>query len=164
MSARRLKAAGFLILWGVLCPALPAAGAEEPVTDEMLRTQFNRTHDVMKEQRKRIHNLMDGFLTGDSSLIRRNAEEISRDMGRVGKEFPAAEGQEADVWKTMAGVAESAKLLGEEAGKDNYQAAYQQFASMTARCIACHQIRRDWGLFLEPKKEEKAAPAAAPQR
>lgn len=155
-SIRRLGSAVFLVLCGVLWLA-PPAGAEEQVTDEMLRAQFGKTHDVMREQRRRIQELMDGFLTGDQEAIRRNAGEISHEMSRVGKEFPPEEGEEAEVWKTMAGVTESARLLGEEAEKGDYQAAYQHFATMTAKCIACHQLRRDWGLFPEPKKQGDGA-------
>ena len=150
-----------------LSPALPVLlslwlgaaplHAEERVTDEVLRAQFGRAHGVMKDQRPRIHELMDGFLTGDMGLIQRASAEISRNMSKVGKEFPPAEGDEAELWKTMAAVADSAGRLEAEAQKGDYQAAYQQFAAMTGKCIACHQVRRDWGLFMEPTKQKQEA-------
>lgn len=132
------------------------AGAEEQVTDEMIRARFGRAHDVMMEQRKRIQEVLDGFLMGDMEAVRRNSAEISRNMSRVGREFPAAAGQEADIWKAMAGIVESAKRLEEEAVKGDHEAAHKQFSVMTGKCVECHQLRRSWGLL--PEVQEEAEP------
>ncbi len=141
----RLGVLGAVI--GVIGGLARAGFAEQRATDETIAELFQRSHTVMKAQRANLHAVLDGFLAGDLQLIQRSAQDIAAGMQDAARSFPPRSGQEAEQWEAMAGVARSAEAMGTAARQGKHELAYQHFTAMTRQCMACHQIRRDWGTF-----------------
>lgn len=138
------------------CVGVAPCHAGEVITNETIRRASGAAHGVMKEQRQRIRDLLDGFLVGDLRAIRAQAETIANAMSRVEREFPPGEGQEAAQWRRLVNVIEQAHVVSTTARDGNYQQAYLYFSAMIGQCIECHQGRRPWGVFPareEPRKE-----------
>jgi hypothetical protein len=135
------------------------------MTDEAIAAIFKRSHNVMKDQSHRIHAILDGFLAGDLGAVQRHAEELAQGMEAASRLFPPQAGKEADQWETMAGLVRHAAQMKQEAGRGNYGSAQQHFMAMTQQCLKCHQVRRNWGTFPEPKlPDEKEADAKKQDR
>ncbi len=160
------------LLWAAVGGAVAGAWlllqpgyAGEPVTDEEITEMFKRSHNVMKGQSQRIHAILDGFFAGDLGAVQRHAEELAQSVDAASRLFPPQVGKEADQWEAMAELVRHAAQMKQEAGRGNYGAAYQHFSAMTYQCLKCHQVRRDWGTFPEPKlPDEKEADAKQQDR
>ena len=153
MKARWL-AIGMAVLlmleWGAVAPGR----AQERVTDEDLEKRFGKSHAVMKTQYQLIHQILDGFLLGDSELIQRNTNELAQTMREVGYTFPPEPRQEVEVWNAMSKIVQQARLLQERVAQGSYQEAYKHFLLMIYQCLKCHQTRRTWGQFPVPEPEK----------
>ncbi len=64
-------------------------------------------------------------------------------------------GNQAAEWKALAEIVSQAEQLEKQIQASNYQKAYNHFANLSYQCIQCHQARRSWGVFDEPKPVEK---------
>lgn len=137
------------------CLLLQPAFAGERVTDEEVAKLFKQSHTVMKDQRQRLHAILDGFLTGDNEAIQRYAGELAQEMEAASRLFPPQKGKEAEQWETMAELVRRAVQMKQEAARGNYGAAQQHYMAMTQQCLKCHQVQRHWGLFPEPKPPAK---------
>ena len=150
-----------LIFWAAVQPG----DCQEHVTDEIIAGAFRRAHDVMKDLRTGLEVILDGFLTGKIERIQEQADRIAERMNQVSREYPPQSDAEATEWKALADIVSQARLLRESVKVGNYQAAYQHYSLLANRCIACHQVRRQWGQFVEPdtkKSEPKAQEKAHP--
>jgi mono/diheme cytochrome c family protein len=165
MMVRRQRS-GWIAIAGVAAAlswiSMSPVFSQDRVSDEDLAALFHKVHNVMRDQRQRIHHLLDGFLLADLDLITRYAEEIERDMGRVAAEFPADPGREAEQWEAMAGLVNEARSLHNTAKARQYRQAFQHYANLTARCIACHQIRRPEARFEPPTEQAQSGRPSTP--
>ena len=123
------------------------------MTDEMLNEMFGQAHDVVKDQRERLHELLDGFLTGNPELIQLYAEEIARGMKPAARTMPAREGEEDVKWDAIANIIHYAEKLKGDAAAGDYRGAYDGYARLVNQCITCHQTQRTWGIFTEAEAE-----------
>ena len=148
---------------GALCVGMAALGraaiAGEQVTDEMIAAWFRKPHAVMKELRANLHDVLDGFLTGDVVRIQTGAAAVAARMSEVSRMYPPQGGQETDEWKALAEIVEQAALLKQKAALGDYRSAYTHYATLTHRCIVCHQVRRTSGQFSEPQTPQSAGTA-----
>lgn len=139
--------------------------ASEIVTDDTIQTIFGRSqkardsHSVMSRQRDRLHDLLDGYLSGDPAAINKASDAIAKDMQRVAINFPSDEEQDTVVWTAMSEIVNQAHALHDEARKGNYAKSYQHYSLMTTECIKCHQVLRRWGKFPEPAASASAVDA-----
>lgn len=139
------------------------AAEEERVTDEVIAKAMHQSHSVMEKQQDRLHRLMDAFLTGDDESIRRISQELGQEMQSISVLFPPKKDREAAEWKAMTEIITQAGLLQQKAKAGKYAEAYDHFALLTKRCIACHQVRRNWGTFPEPHETDEKTPDASEQ-
>ncbi|MCM8794926.1 MAG: hypothetical protein NC819_03895 [Candidatus Omnitrophica bacterium] len=143
----------------ILAPVGPVraetGSGQQVATDETLMELFGKHHDIMKDQRQRLHNVLDGFLTADTEIIGRNAKEIAAAIGEVNEAFPPQPGQEKDVWKILSELLDSAQQLDKSISERRYSEAYQHYMVLTGKCVQCHQVRREWGKFPVEEKEEE---------
>ena len=132
----------------------PGQAQEEAVDNEALyRALGPQGHSIMKAQRERIVELIDGFLVGDWVKIRRGLRQMSYDIRRIAERFAAdgAKGQGRE--EALESLLKHAKLLEVYVEAEEYRKAYDQFIAITKRCIECHQTSRSWGVF-EGEEEE----------
>ena len=146
---RKLLLGSLTLATLVLQPA-SLSFSDERVTDMVILEMFGKAHSVMKDQRERLHTILDSFLMGDLTLVESNATEVAAAMEEAAVMFPTESVTETQQWKLMAAVVEQSRLLKKAAQEKDYPQAYRNFSNLMGSCIACHQIRRPWGKFPEP--------------
>lgn len=169
-----------LVVNGVFLFAIALAtrcAAGELVTDETIHQVFDKSkkakdsHSVMTEQTSRLHEILDGYLTGNTVQIKKASKALSRDMRRVTSYLPSDTSEDSVVWNAMSEIVNQSNALYEEVEKGNLSKSYQHYTLLTAECVKCHQALREWGRFPaatsssaseEPKAE--SSPALAPKK
>lgn len=124
--------------------------AVERVTDEEIRKLFGKQHTLMEGERRSLESLLGAFLNGDRDAINHFSDKIVKDMSKISTRYPPDNRQQAAEWQAMADIITQAGLMHSKVEAGLFDEAYDHFAVMTKRCVACHQVRRTWGLFKEP--------------
>lgn len=141
--------AAAVVIMSVFWIGASSSYSQERVNDEQIEALFGRAHNVMRDQRARLRDVLDGFLLGDLEIVQEMAEQLAKDIARVNDEIPLELDNEAVQLISVGEIAKEAKKLEAAAAAGQYRVAYEHYANLVARCIACHQQRRSWGTFPE---------------
>lgn len=150
MKRSRLIAIASLIALGGWWVSIQPLYSGERITDAAIQEMFGSHHRVMQQQEENIQALLGAFINGDTESIKRLAATIAGSMNEVAVLYKPDPRQQSAVWQSMVDITTQASLLQSKVEAGLYDQAYDHFAVMTKRCIACHQVRRTWGVFEEP--------------
>ncbi|MDP3920524.1 MAG: hypothetical protein Q8R76_06945 [Candidatus Omnitrophota bacterium] len=138
--------------------AVPPSRAQEMVTNEKLYAMLgNQAHSLMRDQRQRLRQILEGFLSGDWTRIQRALHRMNQDIDKIASQYKPVLGKEDDRINAIMAIKEHAKMLEHEAAQGNFEASFSHFTAMTQQCVQCHQAQRQWGVFTEERVEDKSA-------
>ena len=142
--------------------AIPPSLAQEAVTNDQLYAMLgSQAHNLMRDQRERLVQILEGFLNGDWTSIRRALRRIDRDIQKIASQYKPIPGKEDDRMIAIIAIKQHAAMLDFEARRENFAAAFSYFNAMTQECIACHQAQRQWGVFETEDAGDEDLDAAA---
>lgn len=161
----------FILAFGMLLvvsflnrPAVPEDAAV--TNDDVYKTlhkspDFEKSHSVMRLQKMRLNAIFNGFLIGDTERIAEESDGLLSDMNQLILSNMPTQETESSVWRSVAEIVEATHSLKDEVSKNNYSNAYGHFARVTASCIQCHQVMREWGKFPQPETPSSKTKASA---
>ena len=166
-----ILALGILLAVGFL--SRPAKSEVSAVTNEdvykMLHKSpdFEKQHSIMRLQKMRLTAIFNGFLVGDTERIAEESDGLLNDMSKLIRSNIPAQDTESSVWRSVAEIVEATHSFKDEVSKGNFGNAYGHFTRVTASCIQCHQIMREWGKFPSPEtssSKDKTSPESKDQK
>ena len=86
---------------------------------------------------------------------------LHEELARAGEGLDVPLGDEDVVARELSAVRHEARLMLAAAQRQQFTQAHRSFASMTARCMQCHQVWRSYGRL--PKRKEELWPDLAPE-
>ncbi|OGW83057.1 MAG: hypothetical protein A2Z83_06420 [Omnitrophica bacterium GWA2_52_8] len=142
--------AGSGLFWGPR-----TASSQQLVSNEDLYAVIGgKAHNVMMDQRKRLRNILEGFLGGDWGRIKDSADQMMFDIDKIAVQYEAPAAKQNEQLQAMEKIREALGRLKNGSAKQDYEVSYQAFTAITFECVHCHQVRRRWGIF-----KEKGGPA-----
>jgi len=133
----------------------PAAVETTVAPEDPYGVLGEQVHAVMKDQKKRLEKILEGFLLGDFALIWRALDAVTQDLDTITGNYDPLPGAETDQKKALGELKRHTEMLKLSVDEKKYSEAYGHFVNMTYQCIQCHQVRRQWGLFDEKIEEEE---------
>lgn len=137
---------------------------DEVITnDDVYRTlnrsvAFQKSHSIMSQQSDTLTAITKGFLTGDTNMINHKSDELLAAMKQMLLTYMPEEEDEADTWQPISKIVEETREMKKDLAAEDFDKAYGHLSVITASCIRCHQVARDWGKFPAPPPAKKEPP------
>ena len=138
------------------------SGAGEVITEDKLREMIGeKSHSVMAKQLDRIHEVLEGFLTGDWQRIQTPLYQMRQDIDKIGNQYLPYADKNIPALQALDAMRKDTTTLQVDLEAKDYEKAYKHFHAMTYHCIQCHQAQREWGKFEKVKEEGKEKKASS---